>query len=134
MNHKSIRKAPILILVLLLCLGALCHGGPPLKPPPPEGKYWLVKDVYLAAGSKRWESFDHTMHEAVNLCFIPINGRNHYVAQSVWTDPSGEEFRTIRWIFNLSTEQRKGEERSKGGAMRTHSMSAAELAQHKPGM
>jgi hypothetical protein len=136
MNHKSNLKGPILILVLLICSG--CGVINPGKYQPitrPKGEaYYLAKDVFLAAGSSRKEAFDHAIHEAVSLCFIPANERNHYVAESVWTDPSDREFRKIRQTYDLNTEQRKGEERAKGGAMRAQAMSTAEMAAHQPGM
>jgi hypothetical protein len=97
-------------------------------------KYYLAKEVFLAAGSTRKELFDHTMHESVALCFIPANERNHYLAESVWYDPSGQEFKKVRQTYDLNAEQKRGEERTKGGTMRVHAMSTAELAKHKTGL
>jgi hypothetical protein len=125
------RKSTVLLLMFLLHSG--CIPGPP-PGPHVEQKYWLVKDVYLAAGSTHKELFDHSVHETASLCFIPSNERNHYVAETKWYDPSGQEFRTIRQTYDLNAEQKKGEGRTKGGAIRIHAMSAAEMAKHKTGI
>jgi hypothetical protein len=137
MNIKPNAISAILMSVLFCCSGCgIVNLGrwKGLERTAADEKFYLAKEMFLAAGSTRKEVFDHTMHEAVSLCFIPANERNHYLLESVWTDPSGQEFRKIRQTYDVNAEQRKGEERSKGGTMRVQAMSTAELAQHKPGM
>lgn len=101
-----------------------------------DEEYYLVKEIFLTAGSVRSpkENFDHTMHETVNLFFIPRNETNTYTAESIWYDPSGIEFRTIRQTYDRQKEYGKGEEREKAGTMRVHSMPTKELYNHKPGL
>jgi hypothetical protein len=107
-----------------------------LEHTPSDENYWLVKDIFLAAGSAhtRKDTFDHNMHEDVNLFFIPKDERNYYVAESRWIDPSGQEYRTIRTTYDMKEERKTGEERDKKGTTRIHNMSVRELVNHKPGM
>ncbi|HMK35236.1 MAG TPA: hypothetical protein VK463_09235 [Desulfomonilaceae bacterium] len=101
-----------------------------------DESYYLVKDVFLTPGSAytRKDSFDHSMNESVNLVFTPRDERNHYVAESKWFDPSGQEFRTIRKTYDVRQEAKSGEERTKSGTVRMHTMSTKEMVDHKPGM
>jgi hypothetical protein len=101
-----------------------------------DEKYWLVKDVFLTAGSAytRKDTFDHNMNDVVNLFFMPKDERNHYVAESRWIDPSGQEYRTIRTTYDIKEERKTGEDRDKKGSTRIHTMSTRELVNHKPGM
>jgi hypothetical protein len=101
-----------------------------------DEKYYLVKDVFLSAGSayNRRDNFDHNMSESVNLYFIPKMEPNTYVAESIWYDPDGEEFKTIRRTYDLQSETKKGDERQKSGTTRVHTVSTKELFDHKPGV
>lgn len=98
--------------------------------------FYLVKDAFLTSGSTAnpRETFDHRMHELVNLVFMPKDEKNSYVAESRWIDPLGIEYRTIRMTYDKQEETKKGIERPKGGATRIHTMPTAELYAHKPGM
>ncbi len=100
-----------------------------------DEKYWLVKEAFLSAGStyNRRKAFDHSMNESVNLCFIPKMEPNAYVAESVWYDPNGEEYRKIRTTYDVQKESKKGDERLKSGTTRIHSVPTKELYEHKPG-
>ncbi len=103
---------------------------------PSDEKYWMVKDIFLTAGSAytRKDTFDHNMNEVVNLFFMPKDERNRYVAESRWYDPAGVEYRTIRTTYDMQQERSGGEERDKKGTTRIHTMSTRELVDHKPGM
>lgn len=101
-----------------------------------DEKYYLVKDVFLTAGSAftSKEIFDHNMNESINLFFTPTNEKNHYVTESTWIDPSDVEYRTIRMTHDVSEESKKDMERKKGGTPRVHTISTQELYKHKPGL
>uniref|UniRef100_A0A7C4AQN4 Uncharacterized protein n=1 Tax=Desulfomonile tiedjei TaxID=2358 RepID=A0A7C4AQN4_9BACT len=101
-----------------------------------DEKYYLVKDVFLTAGSAftSKEIFDHNMNESINLFFTPTNEKNHYVTESVWIDPADVEYRTIRMTHDVQDESKKDMERKKGGTPRVHTISTKELYDHKPGL
>jgi hypothetical protein len=130
-------------IFLLACLVSVTECGAqspgqwqPLVPNRPGESHWLVKDMFLTAGSAYTQktSFDHAMNEAVNLFFVPRDERNHYVAHSRWIDPLGREYRTIRTTYDIQEERKSGEDREKKGTTRIHTMSTRELVNHKPGM
>ncbi|MBI4961922.1 MAG: hypothetical protein HY913_01460 [Desulfomonile tiedjei] len=100
-----------------------------------DEEYYLAKDIFLTAGSaaSQRNAFDHNMHESVNLFFIPRNETNTYVAETIWYDPAGVEYRAIRKTYDRQRETAKGDEREKAGTTRVHSMSTKELYTHKPG-
>ena len=101
-----------------------------------DEKYYLVKDAFLTAGSayNRKETFDHNMNESVNLFFMPKMEQNTYVAESIWYDPNGEEFRKIRTTYDAQKESKKGDDRQASGSTRVHTMSTKELYDRKPGL
>jgi hypothetical protein len=101
-----------------------------------DEKYYLVKDVFLTAGSAyvSKEVFDHNMNETVNLVFTPANEKNHYVTETVWTDPVDQEFRTIRMTHDVQAEGKRDQQRKKSGTPRVHSISTGELFNRKPGL
>ena len=101
-----------------------------------DEKFYLLKDVFLTGGSayNPKEAFDHTMNDSVNLFFTPRMEPNVYVAESVWYDPNGQEYRKIRTTYDVQAERKKGDERSKAPTTRVHSMSTKELYEHKPGL
>jgi hypothetical protein len=101
-----------------------------------DEKYYLVKDAFLSAGStyNRRDNFDHNLNESVNLYFIPATEPNTYVAESIWYDPNGEEFKTIRKTYDVQAETKKGDERQKSGTTRVHTVATKELFDHKPGV
>jgi hypothetical protein len=92
--------------------------------------------VVLSAGSayNPRDTFDHNLNEMVNLYFVPRTEPNTYVAQTIWYDPNGDEFRTIRTTYDLQTESKKGEARRKSGTTRVHTVSTKELFEHRPGI
>jgi hypothetical protein len=99
-------------------------------------EFYLVKDIFMTPGSSniRKESFDHVINETVNLVFIPREEKNHYIAESIWYDPSENEFRTVRATYDKQQENKTGFERVKGGTPRIHTMPTKELYNHKPGL
>lgn len=101
-----------------------------------DEKYYLVKDVFLTAGSAyvSKEVFDHNMNETVNLVFTPVNEKNHYVTETVWIDPVDQEFRTVRMTHDVQAEGKRDQQRKKAGTPRVHSISTGELFNRKPGL
>jgi len=101
-----------------------------------DEEYYLLKTVALSAGSLGTpkESFDHTMHDNINLFFIPRTEPNTYTAESIWYDPAGIEFRTIRQTYDKQRESKKGDERQESGTVRMHTVPTRDLFRHKPGL
>jgi hypothetical protein len=102
-----------------------------------DEKFFLVKDAFLTSGSayNQKDSFDHSMNEAINLFFTPRQEKNNYIAESIWTDPNGIEYRTIRSTYDIQVEQKKETGMSpRAGKQRVHTISTKELFNHKPGM
>jgi len=101
-----------------------------------DEKYYLVKDAFLTGGSayNRRETFDHNMHESVNLFFTPKMEPNTYITESIWYDPNGAEFRKIRMTYDRQKESKKGDERQASGSTRVHTVATKELYDHKPGL
>ncbi|MFH1113366.1 MAG: hypothetical protein V1792_05550 [Pseudomonadota bacterium] len=102
-----------------------------------EEHYWLVKDVYVTPGSSYLskEVFDHNMNSVVNVLFTPTNEKNHYLAETTWIDPMGQEYRTIRTTHDVQQEGKKSiDGRQKEGTPRVHTMPTKELYEHKPGL
>ena len=101
-----------------------------------DEQYYLVKDVFLTPGSAyiSKQAFDHNMNDSVNLFFTPVNEKNHYVSESIWFDPSDQEFRTIRMTHDVQTESKQDLQRKKAGTPRVHTISTKELFNHKPGL
>ncbi len=100
--------------------------------------YWLVKDVYVSPGSSYMskEVFDHNMNPVVNVLFTPKNEKNHYTAETVWIDPMGQEFRTIRTTHDIVQEGKKSIDRrnQRDGTPRVHTIPTRKLYDHKPGL
>jgi hypothetical protein len=144
---KIIRNSVNILIVGVVCLEVL--GVAPLascdifnfgewigiEETSADERYWLVKEAFLSAGStyNRRKAFDHSMDESVNLYFIPKMEPNAYVAESVWYDPNGEEYRKTRTTYDVQKESKKGDERTKSGTTRIHSVPTKELYEHKPG-
>jgi hypothetical protein len=136
------RKCFILIFAIIMMLGATGCGVINLgrwKGLEFSGKdehYYMVKDIFLTAGSaySPKEVFDHNINESVNLFFTPRNETNHYTAESIWYDPSGSEFRTIRLTYDKQKDQKKGDDWKDSGTTRVHSLSTKEMVDHKPGL
>jgi hypothetical protein len=101
-----------------------------------DENYYLVKNIYLSAGSSAIPKtyFDHTVHGSVNVVFTANNEPNHYVSKTIWYDPTGAEFRTIRQTHDKKVEGDKGEWEPKGGATRIHSIPLKDLAQRQTGL
>jgi len=100
-----------------------------------DEEYYLAKDIFLTAGSafSQRNSFDHNMHESINVFFIPRNETNTYVVETIWYDPAGQEFRKIRTTYDRQRETAKGDERTATGTTRVHSIPTKDLFEHKPG-
>ncbi len=100
-----------------------------------DEKYYLLKEVRLvsASSARAKTHFDHTLDQVVNLVFVPANEKNHYVTKSVWYDPSGEEYRTIRQTHGKTDEEANGASRQKGGTTRIHTLPLMPMWRHKPG-
>ncbi len=102
----------------------------------PDEAYYLLTDIFFTGGSSynRREDFDHTLQDAVSLVFKPANEKGHYVTKSVWYDPSGVEYRTMRQTHDKQEEQKRGETRAeKGGTNRMHTLTTQELYEQGPG-
>jgi hypothetical protein len=135
LRHIALQTLPLIILFLAGC-GAFNMGKwKGLERTASDERFYLVKEAFLTGGSAyaRKETFDHNMNESVNLFFIPKNEKNHYVAETRWFDPAGQEYRTIRQTYDVQQEHKTGGERRKEGTTRVHSMSTKELVNHKPG-
>lgn len=102
----------------------------------PDEAFYRVNDVFLTASSASSprETFDHNLNEAVHLYFTPKDEKPTYVTESVWQDPDGQEYRTIRETYDKVREQKKGIERTNKSTPRIHTMPTKELYAHKPGM
>ena len=129
------------IIFTALCMLVGCGAINPgrwrgIETAPRDEAYYLLKDVFLTSGSAAFprESFDHDVHHTVNLMFTLANEPNTYVAKSVWQDPDGMEFRTIRTTHDSQQEGKEGAERNKKGTMRVHTVETRELYAHKPGI
>jgi hypothetical protein len=122
--------------VLLMGCGAINVGKfKGIEKAAGDEEYYLAKDIFLTAGSaaNQRNSFDHNMHPSISLFFVPRTETNTYVAESVWYDPAGQEFKTIRTTYDKQRESKKGNERSLKGTTRIHTVSSGELFNHKPG-
>ena len=102
----------------------------------PDEAYYLVNDAFLTASSAMnpREVFDHNLNEAVHLYFTARDEKPTYIVKSVWQDPDGQEFRTIRTTYDKAREEKKGDQRTRKSTPRIHSMPTKELYAHKPGM
>jgi len=102
-----------------------------------DESYYLLKEVFLTGDSVALprDSFDHKMHETINLFFKPRSEKNTYVARSVWEDPNHQEYRVIRATYDKQQEGKVGMERNqKTGTTRIHTVETADLFRHKPGV
>jgi hypothetical protein len=102
----------------------------------PGEAYYLVNDIFLTASSvsSPREIFDHNLNESVHLFFLPKDEKPTYVAESVWQDPDGQEYRTIRTTYDKAREEKQGIDRKQRGSNpRIHTISTKELYEHKPG-
>ncbi|MCX5860734.1 MAG: hypothetical protein WCG29_10825 [Desulfomonile sp.] len=129
----------VLIIAFLACVGCgVINPGKwkGIETTAKDEKYYLVKDVFLTAGSAyvSKQAFDHNMNESINLVFTPVNEKNHYITETVWIDPSEQEFRTIRMTHDVGTESKRDQDRKKSGTPRVHSISTLELFNRKPGL
>ncbi len=69
------------------------------------------------------------------MFFIPKNEKPTYTVKSVWQDPDGQEYRTIRTTYDKAREEKQGIDRKqRGGTPRIHTLPTKELYEHKPGM
>lgn len=102
----------------------------------PDERYYLVKDVFLSPGSaySAKDNFDHNVNDSVNLFFTPRNETNQYTAETIWYDPSDQEFRKIRTTYDTKQESKQGINRSSHGTTRVQSIPTMQLYNHKPGL
>jgi hypothetical protein len=141
-RHGSRRVMIRNLIAILIVLGAAgCGAINPgkflgIQHTDSDEQYYLIKRVCLTAGSTAHPRtfFDHTMQDAVHLVFVPATEPNHYVTKTIWYDPDGHEFRTIRQTHDKQAETARGFERPKGGTTQIHMMPLAELYKHKPGL
>ncbi|MFH0825754.1 MAG: hypothetical protein V2B18_23615 [Pseudomonadota bacterium] len=101
-----------------------------------DESYYMLKNILITAGSMAYpkDHFDHTIHQNVDIMFVPAGEKNHYVSKTVWYDPDRQEYRTIRQTHDIQMENKDGSERPKGGTTRVHSLAVGELFKHKPGL
>jgi hypothetical protein len=131
------RMAVILMGVTIAGCGAINLGKwKGIETAGKDEEYYLLKTVSLTSGASHSpkEAFDHTMHDSVNLFFVPRNEPNTYTAESIWYDPSGIEYRTIRQTYDRQRESKKGDEREATGTTRVQSIPVADLYKHKKGL
>ncbi len=139
-RSRNMRYLCIIVFVIILFsggCGAINVGKwKGIERTNPDEAYYLVNDVFLTAtsASNPREIFDHNLNDSVYLYFTPKDEKPTYVTESVWKDPDGQEYRTIRETYDKAREQRKGIERTKKTTPRIHTMSTQELYAHKPGM
>ena len=102
----------------------------------PDEAYYLVKSAILTAGSAAHprKHFDHYLQDSVHLIFTPARERRHYISKTIWYDPSGEEYKTMRQTHDRKKEEDQGIDRKPGAVAREYSMSLHELWKHKPGL
>ncbi|MFH0958104.1 MAG: hypothetical protein V1897_05305 [Pseudomonadota bacterium] len=145
--NLSSKRNPLyrLALVVAVCAILCCIAGCGMINPgkwkgiettSSDEQYYLLKDVFLSPGSAYTakDSFDHNVHESVNLFFVPRNETNQYTAETVWFDPADQEFRKIRQTYDTKSETKKGINRDNKGTTRVHSMPTSQLFNHKPGL
>lgn len=103
-----------------------------------DEKYYLVKDIYMTSGSAAYtkSTFDHNMNDVINLFFNARNEKSHYVAETKWIDPTGEEYRVIRTTHDVQQENKTNMDQRhiSEGTTRVHSVSTKALYKHKPGL
>lgn len=137
-RDRVLLAAPIAMLAILVVLPAGCKLLRPMMPVERDHdvEHHLLKKIGLTSYSSAYprKVFDHDLDEEVNLTFVPDNEKNDYVSRTVWFDPLGEEFRTIRQSYKKVRETLDTLERPKGGSTRTHTMSVKEMWEHRPGM
>jgi hypothetical protein len=137
-NANFLCMAVIIILMFTGGCGAINVGKwRGIERAAPDEAYYLVSDVFLTASSASSprEIFDHNLNESVHLYFVPKDEKPTYVAESVWQDPGGQEFRTIRTTYDKAREEKQGSERKpRGGNPRIHTVPTKDLYAHKPGM
>ncbi len=137
--RHSTASIGLLISILMggLCSCSLINPGPitPWVRTDEDENHWLVKNIRLGAGmsAANRSSFDHAIDDKIVLMFVPNNEKNRYVTKSVWHDPMGLEYRTVRQAHDLKTEIPDGSERYKHGTPRFHTMVVKDLYRHKPG-
>jgi hypothetical protein len=140
--RRSLGFAGAVLLVLIL-LASGCSAINPGKwkgivKTAPDEKYYLVDNVFLTSGSSAYPktAFDHNMNDVVNLFFAAKNEKNHYVAETKWIDPTGEEYRTIRTTHDVQQESKKSMDQRhiSKGTTRVHTVTTKELYDRKPGL
>ena len=138
LNANFLCMVVIIILMFTGGCGAINIGKwRGIERTPPDEAYYLVSDVFLTASSASSprEIFDHNLNESVHLYFVPKDEKPTYVAESVWQDPDGQEYRTIRTTYDKAREERQGIDRKQRvSTPRIHTLSTKELYEHKPGV
>ncbi|MCX5873763.1 MAG: hypothetical protein NTY51_11115 [Deltaproteobacteria bacterium] len=131
----------LLVACFIFCWSAGCGVINPgkwkgIESTSSDEQYYLVKDVFLSPGSAyaAKDSFDHNVNESVNIFFTPRNETNQYTAETIWYDPSDQEFRKIRNTYDTKTESKQGINRDSKGTTRVQSMPTRQLFNHKPGL
>ncbi len=145
--NLSWKRNPLdrILLIIAFCLIFCCVEGCGMINPgkwkgiettSSDEYYYLVKDVFLSPGSAyaAKDHFDHNVNELVNLFFVPRNETNQYTAETIWFDPSDQEFRKVRQTYDTKSESKQGINRDSKGTTRVHSMPTAQLFNHKPGL
>ncbi len=136
-SRRAALHMTLLVSFLLSGCGAFNLGEITwLKKTDPDVEYWHLKKAVLTAGSVAHprDSFDHTLQPRVFVIFTPANEKNKYHTKTIWYDPSGQEYRTIRQTHDKKEIEDQGEHRPQGGSVISHSMSTKELYDHEPGL
>jgi hypothetical protein len=141
MLHRFAAVTAALVAAVLMLSGCKALGLGKflwLEETTKEEKYWLVKDACVSPGSSYMAKteFDHNMNPVINVLFTPKNEKNHYVAETMWIDPLGQEFRTIRTTHDIQLEGKTSIDRRpiSDGTPRMHMMPTKALYGHKPGL
>jgi hypothetical protein len=116
----STQALTIVVLVLFAGCGIINPGKwKGIESTDKDEHYWLLSNALLTAGSAAHprDSFDHTVHRAISVLMTPANEKNHYVTKTIWYDPMGVEYRTIRQTHDKQQEGGTGMDRPKGGAV-----------------
>lgn len=142
MRIQPLNRFALIIVVVavswcLSCCGMINPGKwKGIETTSSDEQFYLVKDAFLTPGSaySAKDSFDHNVHEAVNLFFVPRNETNLYTAETIWYDPSDQEFRKVRHTYDSKAESKQGINRDNKGTTRVHTMPTRQLFNHKPGL
>lgn len=140
MSNASLSTVRLLTVLFVMCAmtgcGVLNVGKwKGLERTDSDEQYYLLKNCRLVSSSsaRAKKYFDHALDDAVSLIFTPANEKNRYVTKSIWYDPKGQEYRTIRQTHDKTDENSEQLNRPKGGSTRIHSLPLMPMFNHGKG-